>query len=329
MDYIFAAARVRSVEKNLLNRERADKMIESKTPEEALKILRELGYGSEEGEAVTLSVDGMLSGEIKKAYDFITGIAPDPRMFDTLLYPYDYHNLKVILKAEFLGIEAEPFVIHVGTVAAPDMEVMVRDRSFMDMPEEMARAVAEVVEVFGKTSDPQVVDLILDRACYESMSRAAITSENEFLIGYVNLLVDTINLKTFVRMREMGKGWDFFSRVFIPGGSIAESIFLGGFDESYEQFAQKLLSYGLMEVLEEGAEPLKENGRFTLLEKLCDDRIIDYISKAKYISFGAEPLAAYLIAKEGDVRNARIIMAGLAQGLPTEQIRERQRDAYV
>jgi V/A-type H+/Na+-transporting ATPase subunit C len=329
MDYVSASARVRSVEKNLLSREKADKMIDSKTTEEALKVLSELGYGEENSNLKPLEFNEILSAEIQRAYTFIFNVAPDKRVFDTFLYPYDYHNLKVLLKAEFSNTEAEPFLMDIGTIPKAKLIVMVRERSFMDMPEEMKRAVQEVIDIFGKTSDPQIVDFILDRACYESMSKTAERSESEYIQGYIALLIDTINLKTFVRLREMKKNWDFFSKVFLPGGKIAESLFISGYEESYEQFAERLLPYGLNEALSEGAAMLKASGRFTMLEKLCDNRLMQYAKKAKYISFGIEPLAAYLIAKEGDIKNARIIMAGLLQGLSREMIKERQREAYV
>ena len=44
-DYVFATARVRSVEKNLLTREKVEKMVDSKTPADALKVLYDSDYG--------------------------------------------------------------------------------------------------------------------------------------------------------------------------------------------------------------------------------------------------------------------------------------------
>ena len=43
-DYVFATARVRSVEKNLLTREKVEKMVDSKTPADALKVLYDSDY---------------------------------------------------------------------------------------------------------------------------------------------------------------------------------------------------------------------------------------------------------------------------------------------
>ena len=44
---------------------------------------------------------------------------------------------------------------------------------------------------------------------------------------------------------------------------------------------------------------------------------------------GPEPVIAYLLAKENEIKIIRIIMVGKINRLPTEEIRERLRDVYV
>ena len=72
------------------------------------------------------------------------------------------------------------------------------------MTRHMRAAIEESVDTHARTKDPQCVDLICDRECYADICEAAKRSGNAFVIGYVKLLIDTINLKTFVRAREDG-----------------------------------------------------------------------------------------------------------------------------
>ena len=51
------------------------------------------------------------------------------------------------------------------------------------------------------------------------------------------------------------------------------------------------------------ARSLKENGGFTSLEKLCDDALIRYVKDAKYVSFGIEPILAYAVAKQMEIKS--------------------------
>lgn len=329
-DFIFASARVRSVEKYLLTQEQIEKLLSAGTPADALKILYDLEYG-DGGEQVTPEqFEKLLTEEHNWVYGFISSIVPDPREFTMFRYPYDYHNLKVLLKAEFREADPKPMLLEFGSIETEKLETMLRERDFSSMTEIMKNAVADVIDAFSRTGDPQKIDLILDKACFGDMLETAEKTESgDFLLDYIRLTIDTTNLKTFARLRKMEKLQDFFSRVFIPGGTLSEKLFLESYEESLEQFAEWLLPYGFHAVVTQGGAMLKETGKFTLLEKLCDDKIIHFIRSARYVTFGIEPPAAYLIAKEYEIKAARIIMAGKLAGLPNEVIRERLRETYV
>lgn len=327
-DYVFASSRVRSVEKYLLSRDKAEAMIDSKAPEDALKILYDLEYGNGTETFTVYEFEGLLGEEIKKVFTFIRDIAPDKAELYPFFYPFDYHNLKVLMKSEFMNVDSREFLIDLGTIAANKMEIFVRERNFVGLTDKMANAIQEVVDVFARTSDPQYIDIIFDKALYQEMKDAA-AGGNEFIKDYIKLQIDIINLKSFVRVRQMGKSWDFFSHIFIEGGRIQEKMFINNFDEAYELFAERLIPFNLFLPMMEGGAMLKETGHFTSFERLCDNVLIGFAKAAKSISFGIEPLAAYLIAKEIEVRTVRIIMTGLVQGLSKEAIGERVRETYV
>lgn len=329
-DYVFASARVRGAEKNLLTREMAEKMADSKNAAEAVRILLDLGYGGEDAELRDgADTDDLLARELMKTYDFILEVAPDKSVFDPFFCVYEYHNLKVLLKAEFAGTEAKPALIPIGARSPEELADMVREREFLSAGEIMRSAVLEAIDVFSRTKDPQRIDFILDKACYAEMSAAAEKGGSRFIQDYVKLAIDLVNLKAFLRVREMKRPWEFFKQVLLAGGSLDEAFFEHSFEDSFDQLAEKLLSCGLSDVVAQGGAALAETGRFTVLEKLCDDKLTDFARDAKYISFGVEPLAAYLIAREGDIRLARIILAGLEQGLARDAIAERMRKTYV
>jgi len=90
-----------------------------------------------------------------------------------------------------------------------------------------------------------------------------------------------------------------------------------------------LSAYGFRDLFLEGTEALTETGKFTTLEKLLDNKLIEYVKSAKYVPFGIEPLAGYLIAKDNEIKIARIILAGKLAGISPELIRERLRETYV
>lgn len=326
-DYTFACARVRGNERNLINKEKMLVMIDARTMEDACKVLQEAGYG--EGEVILPSAyEKALEAETEKLYEFIHSIAPDSEEFNIFRYPFDYHNIKTILKAEFLGTSGREILMSGGSVPADTMAVLVKERNYMALTSRMRAAIETSLDTHARTKDPQSVDLICDKYCYEDISETAAASGNEFVKGYVRLLIDTINLKTFTRVRRMNQPWSFFGDVFIPGGNISEKVFIAGYEENLTQFASRLSGYALFEAADGGSAELKETGGFTSLEKLCDDALIRYVKDAKYISFGIEPLIAYVAAKQMEIKSVRIILAGKKAGISEGLLRERVRETY-
>ncbi|MDD6212420.1 MAG: V-type ATP synthase subunit C [Clostridiales bacterium] len=327
-NYVFACARVRSNERNLLNKEKLGIMVEARTLEDACKVLQDAQYGNE-GEVIQpTTYENTLVRESDKLYAFLHSLAPDAGEFKIFAYPFDYHNIKVLLKAEALEMDGTGMLMSGGTVAPSAMSAIIRERNLMALTSHMKRAVEESLDTLARTRDPQVVDLICDRECYADIVEIAEKSGNRFVLGYVRLLIDTINLKTFVRCRKMGQNWNFFSGVFLAGGNISDKVFIGGYDEPIQQFAVRLTATALAQAAEEGGVSIKENGSFTSIEKLCDDALIRYVKDAKYISFGIEPLIGYAVAKQMEIKSVRIILAGKTAGIPTALIRERLRETY-
>jgi len=110
---------------------------------------------------------------------------------------------------------------------------------------------------------------------------------------------------------------------------IDEKVFTGNYEEAIPQLAEKLAPYGFREIVAKGGGLAVETGKYTLLEKLCDDKRIQYLSDAKYITAGLEPIAAFYLAKESEIKNLRMVLTGKLSGTPEETMKERLRETYV
>lgn len=230
--YIFCAALIRASERSFLPESELTRAAESADFAGAMSVLTENGYGSLKAPERPRDFAKLLAEEERRNYDFVFSALPDQEELEMFRYPKDYHNAKAVLKAEFLGTDPEKYLTEGGSFSPDAMVSMIRERNFVFMSSEMKEAVNRAAEVFGKGRDPQEIDIILDKACYSQMLDAAEKTENLFLINYVRLLIDILNVITFVRLRQMKKPWTFFSKVFLPGGQMAESLFVGGYEEN-------------------------------------------------------------------------------------------------
>ena len=327
--YAFPCAVIRSNEKTLLSASDLARVLDARNVAGAMNILGEFGYGDGKELANPRDFEKVLREELARVYELVFSIIPERSELELFLYPNDYHNAKVLLKAEFLGIDPAPYMVSTGSMEAEKLAQMVKERNFIFMSLEMKHAIEEAIDMFSKGRDPQEIDIILDRACYRDMLEAAKTNGNDFIIGYVKLLIDILNVNTFIRLREIGKPWSFLQKVFLEGGDMDERIFTGSYEESYQQLADKLAPYGFREVFAAGAQTVRDSRKYTLLEKLCDDMKIKYVKDAHYISFGIEPVMGFLIGKESEIKNLRVILTGKLAGTDPEVTKERLRETYV
>lgn len=325
-DYLFLSAKVRTMERNLLNRDRMEQMLEAHSDLDAVRVLSECGYP----EMTEVNVDILnetLSRERDRVFKEISNYMPDPAIMDVFKIKYDYHNAKVILKAEALGIEGSRLFMNIGRVPAQEMADSIRSSEFYNMPPILKKAVIEAREVLGTTKDPRLADSILDQAYFEDMNALAEEAGSDFLQGYVRTSIDIANMRSIVRTARMGKGTEFLEGVLFAGGDvgvrrIVSVISAGGSVEDLYTTST------LKEAAEAGAAAARGSS-LTRFEKLCDDALTNCISKAKYVAFGEAPIIAFLAAKENELTAVRIIMTGRLAGLSADTIRERLRESYV
>lgn len=328
-EYQYPCAVIRGNERTLLGKADVNKVAEADSVQAAMNILSEFGYGDGKALENPRDFEKVLKAEQERASQLVMSVLPEKEELEFLQYPADYHNVKVILKAEALEISPESYLSDGGRVSPADMMTMMKERNFMFMPEAVKESVGVALEGFAKCKDPQEIDIILDKACYQEMMKAAEAVGNDFVTGYVKLSIDILNVLTFVRLKQINKPVTFLQKVFLEGGNIDEKTLVDLYEGGYEQAGEKLDIYGFGEIMNKGAVNVAETGRYALMEKLCDDLKIRYIQGAKFITAGLEPVAAFYIAKENEIKNLRMVLAGKLAGIAEETIKERLRETYV
>lgn len=328
-NYAFPCSLIRANEKTLLTAQDLERVMDARDMQQAMHILAEFGYGDGRELTDPRGFEEVLAGEMNRVSELISSLSVDATEFALFRLPKDYHNLKVLLKAEALGIDPLPLMSAGGNFDPKQMLDMLRERNLIMLDLEMRQGLTDAAELYAKSGDPQEIDLVLDHACYAQMRRMAEAHENTFIRDYCELEVDLLNCRTFVRLREVGKPWEFFQKVFLQGGRLREQSFTGNYEEPYPQFAERVSPFGFGELFSRGAVEAANTGQFTLLEKLCDDRRMRFLKDAHYVTFGPEPIAAFYLAKESENKNLRMILTGKLVGTEPAVIKERLRETYV
>lgn len=324
-DYLYASSRIRALERTLLTKERIDQMLDARTPEDSLKVLQEeCEYGLKHDYSID-QYEELLSDEHQKNISLLSSF--DEELSPFFLYRYDYLNIKILLKAEFLGLE-EALFSPLGSIPVENLQKSIRERTFVAMTPQMQKATAEAIEMFSRKRDPQIIDLLLDQACFADMKIKAKELNNHFLYEYLAWEIDSANIKAFVRIKRQGGFSNLFRQAFISGGKLELDFYLNVFGEEIADLVQALTYTPYGEMLLE-ASPAINMGDLGSFEKILEDFSLRQLKKAKFVPFGLEPLIAYMIAKENDLKTARIILAGKVAGIDKQRIAEKVRETYV
>ncbi len=330
-NYAYAIGRIRVIEKRLLDKAKFDRMIDSKSPVEALKILFEAGYGETSADTgdKTFEYEKLLKEEQKNLYSLLREITDESEVFDIFLLRNDYHNIKVILKSEFLGQEDGNNLLNSGTLSTSYIKTAIRERNFEDLAITMREAIEECIDTFNRIHDPQQVDLILDKACFWHMSELADRIGHYFIKDVLNIIIDLTNINIFLRLKNLNIVGEFLRKSLISGGVIDKNIFLENMESDIEGFLESIKGSPYENVCRAGIDDFIDKGSLTGFEKLADNYVINFVKKVKYKTLGIEPLIGYFIAKENELKNVRIIMVGKINNIAPDIIRERMRESYV
>lgn len=326
-EYTFASTLVRSNETHLLRKRDFERVLEAKDRSGILNILKEFGYS--EGKNGEVDFSELLNEEEKKLYKMIFSAIPYEEVLNFNLLFKDYHNIKVLVKGEALGFDNDHLLMDFGLIPKEKIKSYIRERNFIFLEPIMKEGTILALESYGKDRDPQMIDVILDKACYLHIMEKVLETENPFIIEYLKLSIDLINVSSFLRLREIQKDKNFFKKVFIEGGNIEISVFLSGYEDEISSFSDKLYSHNLKDfVLNSWAELERGKGYF-FMEKAIHEMKIQYLRAAKYITIGVEPILAYMVAKEGEIQNLRMVLESKTQGVDSQVILERLRETYV
>ena len=325
--YPFAVAAVRCMENNLIKKDKLMQMAEAPTAEDVLHMLAECGYGELPREQIH-DFEKLLSEQLNKAYKSLAGLIPannsgsSGSLTDVFLYKNDYQNMKVLIKQEVSGIDVSAYFIDGGTIPLEKLKTAFLERKFSDLPAIKADAVNDALETYAKTHDGRYIDVIMDNACFQTMAETAKATGNSYVIEYVKKLADITNIKTFVRIKRLGKNWKLFDEAYVDGGSISKEKF----NECFQNDNPSAM------LAETGYKQITENCMttgFTEFERMCDDYLMSYVKDAKYKTLTPEPLVGYILGKETEIKCVRIIMTCKLNNIDSETIKERVREAYV
>ena len=329
MKFTQAVSRIWVLETKLLDKPKVERMIEAPSANEVLRILNETEYSNVSSNIKRAEdYEEILSAELKRVYDLVYEISPVKEVVKIMSLKYDYHNVKVLLKGKVLGKDLSSMIIKLGNLDLQEIKRKIDGDNYKSLNGTLGKGVQEAMKAFEETKDPQKIDIIIDKYMFKELVEIQKSLGYKFIDNLVKAMIDSINIRTLLRIKKQNKGRDFAEEVIVEGGAIDRSKLVALLNESPENIMAKLQSTIYSDLIKEGFEGYIATESASLLEKLSDNYIMELMKDSKLVTFGPERLLSYIYAKETEIKVIRIIMVGKLNNIAEEVIRERLRDIY-
>lgn len=321
-DYLSISTRIRAMENRMLTNDRVLRLIEAKDNDEAAKVLTECGYETLQNYTAS-GLEDLLSQSRAEIMADMASSVPEPSLVAIFQLKYDYHNVKVSLKALAQNLNPDSLLLAGGRYSVGTIADCGRKGDYRSLGDILGKNAEEAKELLQKTGDPQLADFLLDRAYFEEMTLLAKNSQSKFIMGYVATMIDVANLRSAVRAGRLEKENDFLKLALVEGGNVSVNSLL---HTRAEDVGNLFATGNLSEAAALGGTLATPNsGSLTEFERLCDNALLKYLSGARRIPFGEGPVIAYIALKENEITAIRTIMSGRMAGLDGDVIRTRLR----
>ena len=323
-DFLFLASTLRARETGMLKEDKINRMLDASGFDDAAKLLLECGYPDMAGMNMT-QIESILHKRRSDIYYEISGYDYARDLLDLFRIKYDYHNVKVLVKSMGANIDASHLLSDSGRINTEKLNEAFISGQRADLPRPVAAAMSSAVGILSRTGNPQLSDIKIDKAYFDELSSISIRLKDNFIIGYVRLLIDSSNLRTTVRSKRTGRDKDFLAGALIRGGSVSvEQIAL-----LYDENALAIFTGDAMiTAVRLGADAIN-GGTQTQFELACDNVVLHYVTNTAFVSFGPAPVVAYLAKLDWEITVVRMILTGKLTGISPDVIRERLRDCHV
>ncbi|MBU0578001.1 V-type ATPase subunit [Patescibacteria group bacterium] len=322
--YAYIVGRLRALDTKMMNQNSLERLVDAGSADEAYRALNDLPLvmGSM-GDYKAQDFNKVLIGALQEMKNLFIQMAPYKEALNFLWYKYDFHNLKVILKAKLTErgyADISHALIDLGTISFEDWEKHLLEDKKIELSEALDKAIHRAKGAYEKTNDPQVIDQTIDQHYLESLKEISDEMGSLLISRYLSRLIDFSNLRAFIRAKELNKDFGYFQRVLLDGGHVFPDAFLGSYERGYDELRQVLEKRMHADDLVVSLDSFLEDRNLLAVEKKAHELQQEFMSEANKISFGPEPVFAFFWRFENQLNIIRGVLVGKLNSLPAEEI---------
>lgn len=320
-DVLFTNGIIAVREKNLL-KDKIYKLCETGA-EEALRALTESGFGKGVEISSVYEYETLVAADERAIDDFIREYAPSDAEAAYLLAPRDFHNAKALVKARYLGLDADKMLAPDGLIPASVIAQCIKDASYGALGKELGEAVQKAVEVLSGEQSANVsgadIGAVFDKAQYRHLLKAC--SKNPLLKKFIAAKADMTNILTALRSSDP----EYAAGGYVEGGRLKKNVLDGIFADDQEKAARALDQTPYADFYAGCLEAKSGQLPLTAAERALDSYETEYFAAKKYELSKAQPFLYYVFRRRAENANVRILFVCLLAGMRDADVKKRLR----
>lgn len=321
--YTFETAQVRTLEMQMLSRATLLDMANAESFQQAADLLSGTEYALPQGGRNFAEVEEVLRQRRTAVRELFSQFMLDERLVELFKTRDDFANLRLAVRRTLTEKPLGTDYSGDGNVSPERIEQIFAEEDEYSkpvFPDYIREAAEQAVLAYYQNKDVRQIDYAIDRCQAEYNLRKARELKSIFLLGLFKIQIDLTNIRTMLRLKFTESEQ---RNVFLKGGFIELERFLHGLELGYEALGPLFFVTPYHRIVETGANYVASNKSFLRVEQQCEEHVIEFLKLTVQITAGPQPIIAFLLMKENEIRTARLILTAKKSQLDARLILDR------
>ena len=319
-EYGFATGLVRALETRMLTKATLVDMANADDFQAVVEILGAGEYAIERGAKNFTEIENMLLSSRTAVRKLFSDIMIDEEIVELFRTRDDFANMRLAMRRMLTEKPIGTDYSDGGNIPAIVIEEAFSTENYGILPDYMQEIIEQAVLAYHQHKDIRQIDYILDDEQAQYNLQRAEQLKNIFLSGLFRMQIDLANIRTMLRLkfRQAENGG-----LFLKGGFLEIDRLKYALESSYEALGQLFFVTPYSRLVEAGCAYLSAKKSFLVLEHLCEEHLGGFLATTNQIIAGPQPVIAYLLMKENEIRLVRLILTSKKNSLDKQLILER------
>ena len=318
--YTFQTAQVRALELRMLTKAALLDMANAENFEQVADLLTATEYALPHGSKKFAEVENILRLRRSEVRELFADLMIDKSIVELFRTRDDFANLRLALRRTLTERPLGTDYSSEGNVSPEIFEQVFEEENYELFPDYMAEAIEQAVLAYYQNKDIRQIDYAIDSFQAKYNLKKARRLKSVFLLGLFKIQIDLTNIRTMLRLKFTESEQ---RNIFLKGGFIGLERLTKGMDIDYAALGSLFFVLPYHRVVESGANYLMSDKSFLTAERQCEEFLNGFLKTTIQITAGPQPIIAFLLMKENEIRTVRLILTAKKNSLDTKLILDR------